>query len=137
MPLTTTITEDRTIKREQLAFDVSGNVSYAAAIGGGTGGVPGSIGTQGAQGIQGVQGIIGAQGNIGPQGDVGGTGAQGPQGSAGAGLTFPAGAQGRVVYVDGDLTATQQQGFEFNEATQMFTVDSRYSSGSYVVSIQN
>ena len=137
MPLTTTITEDRTIKREQLAFDVSGNVSYAAAIGGGTGGVPGSIGTQGAQGIQGVQGIIGAQGNIGPQGDVGGTGSQGPQGSAGAGLTFPAGAQGRVVYVDGDLTATQQQGFEFNEATQMFTVDSRYSSGSYVVSIQN
>lgn len=146
MPLTTTITEDRTIKREQLAFDVSGNISYAAAIGGGTGGVPGSIGPQGPQGIQGIQGVQGAigaqgvqgiQGDFGPQGPQGIQGVQGPQGVDGAGLSFPVGSQGRVVYVDGDLTATQQQGFEFDEATQKFSVDSRYSPGAYVASFSN
>ena len=146
MPLTTTITEDRTIKREQLAFDVSGNISYAAAIGGGTGGVPGSIGPQGSQGVQGVQGIQGAigpqgtqgiQGDFGPQGPQGIQGVQGPQGIAGAGLSFPAGSQGRVVYVDGDLTATQQQGFEFNETQQRFDVNSKWSVGGYAASITN
>ena len=147
MPLTNTTIEDKSIKAEQLSFDIGIlGPSTSGSIASGVGGVPGAQGPQGpqgqigSQGVQGVQGAVGSQGDVGPQGATGSqgaTGAQGPQGANGAGLTFPAGSQGRVVYVDGDLTATQQQGFEFNETTQKFTVDSRYSPGSYVASIQN
>ena len=147
MPLTNTTIEDKSIKAEQLSFDIGIlGPSTSGSIASGIGGVPGATGPQGPQGTQGTQGIQGVQGAVGPQGDVGpqgstgaqgATGPQGPQGADGAGLTFPAGSQGRVVYVDGDLTATQQQGFEFNETTSKFTVDSRFSSSGSVAKFSN
>jgi len=148
MPLTTTITEDRTIKREQLAFDVAGGATYSSGIGGGgvSGGAQGPIGPQGTQGVQGAigsqgstgpQGDTGSQGSTGPQGDIGATGPQGPQGVDGAGLSFPAGSQGRVVYVASDLSATTSQYLTYDETTGKGTIETTPTGNNYALSVVN
>ena len=134
MPLTTTITEDRTIKREQLAFDVAETANNVSGLSGSIGGTPGSQGPQGATGTQGAQGTTGAQGNTGPQGS---TGAQGPQGEAGAGLSFPAGSQGRVVYVASDLTATTSQYLTYDETTGKGIIETTPTGNNYALSVVN
>lgn len=136
MPLTTTITEDRTIKREQLAFDVAGGATYSSGIGGGgvSGGAQGPIGPQGSQGVQGVQGSIGAQGFQGVQGVQGAIGAQGPQGE---GLAFAAGSQGRVVFVGSSLSATTNEDFTYDTTNGSLSVRTTPSYNGYAVSITN
>ena len=103
MPLTNLTNEDRSIKREQLAFDAVANITYASGLSSGIGGIPGAQGPQGFQGVQGFQGIQGAQGNQGANGAQGSQGAQGTQGAQGDGLAFTAGEEGRIVYVNSSL----------------------------------
>ena len=106
MPLTNLTNEDRSIKREQLAFDSVANITYATGLSSGIGGTPGAQGPQGIQGVQGFQGpqgIIGPQGFQGIQGIQGPQGNQGPQGIQGPGLSFDSGEEGRIVYVNNSL----------------------------------
>ena len=70
MPLTTTIQDDRSIKREALAFDVSGDVTFSSGVTSGGGGGTGPQGPQGPQG-EGLNFPTGSQGQViyvGPDG---------------------------------------------------------------------
>lgn len=125
MPLTTTLTDDRTIKREQLAFDINISASTTSGVSGATGGSSGSQGSQGNQGSSGPQGATGIQG---PQG------LQGPQG---AGLSFGAGTQGRIVFVDTDLSATTSQYLNYDKIAGQVSVETTPAGNNYAMSIQN
>lgn len=125
MPLTTTLTDDRTIKREQLAFDI--NIS-ASTTSGATGATSGSSGSQGPQGNQGSSGPQGATGIQGPQGLTG------PQG---AGLSFGAGTQGRSVFVGAGLTADTSEYFTYDKITGKVSVETTPAGNNYAMSIQN
>jgi hypothetical protein len=125
MPLTTTLTDDRTIKREQLAFDINISASTTSGVSGATGGSSGSQGPQGNQGSSGPQGATGIQG---PQGLTG------PQG---AGLSFGAGTQGRIVFVDTDLSATTSQYLNYDKVAGQVSVETTPAGNNYAMSIQN
>jgi hypothetical protein len=125
MPLTTTLTDDRTIKREQLAFDINISASTTSGVSGATGGSSGSQGSQGNQGSSGPQGATGIQG---PQGLTG------PQG---AGLSFGAGTQGRIVFVDTDLSATTSQYLNYDKVAGQVSVETTPAGNNYAMSIQN
>ena len=125
MPLTTTLNDDRTIKREQLAFDI--NISSAT-----TSGTTGSGGG-------GVVGVQGPQGDTGPQGNQGIQGIQGPQGFQGASgtATFGAGTQGRIVFVNTDLTATTSEYLNYDKVSGQVNVETTPAGNNYAMSIQN
>lgn len=125
MPLTTTLTDDRTIKREQLAFDINISASTTSGVSGATGGSSGSQGPQGNQGSSGPQGATGIQG---PQGLTG------PQG---AGLSFGAGTQGRIVFVDTDLSATTSQYLNYDKVAGQVSVETTPAGNNYAMSVQN
>jgi hypothetical protein len=125
MPLTTTLTDDRTIKREQLAFDINISASTTSGVSGATGGSSGSQGSQGNQGSSGPQGATGIQG---PQGLTG------PQG---AGLSFGAGTQGRIVFVDTDLSATTSQYLNYDKVAGQVSVETTPAGNNYAMSVQN
>lgn len=134
MPLTNLTNEDRSIKREQLAFDAIANVTYATGLSSGIGGTPGAQGPQGVQGVQGFQGTQGIQGPIGPQGAQGVQGAQGAQGVFGG---FPAGSQGRVVFVGSTLDADTSEYMTYDKTSGQLSVETTPLSTSYAMSIQN
>lgn len=126
MPLSNTLLNEKTVTREQLAFDVTGAVSTdisAIGTGGlGTQGAQGAQGTQGVQGVQGVQGFQGAQGAQGdaglqgPQGFQGPQGIQGIQGVQGAYYIGAQGTQGQSVYIGSDLNLASTPNVVYSNA---------------------
>jgi hypothetical protein len=125
MPLTNTLNDSQSIPRDQLAFEITGSDFSAGTIPGGSG----ASGT-GSQGPQGNQGSFGPQGPIGIQGPQG---FQGPSGTA----TFGAGTQGRIVFVDTDLSATTSQYLNYDKVAGQVSVETTPAGNNYAMSVQN
>ena len=125
MPLTNTINDSQSIPRDQLAFEVTGSDFSAGTIPGGSG--TGGTGSQGPQGDTGPQGNQGIQGIQGPQG------VQGASGTA----TFGAGTQGRIVFVNTDLSATTSEYLNYDKISGQVNVETTPAGNNYAMSIQN